>query len=79
MACCNVWALPDGAFFHKPGRSQFVQVCFAKDDRELEEASEAAQSCLGYYAWKEGHSITEIFEDIARERQSHKGRKVQIG
>ena len=21
MACCNVWALPDGAFFHKPGRS----------------------------------------------------------
>jgi len=29
-------------------------------------------------AWKEDPSITEIFEDIAKERRSHKGLEVQI-
>jgi aminotransferase len=34
----GVASVPDGAFFHKPGRSQFVRFCFAKEDGELEEA-----------------------------------------
>jgi len=34
----GVASVPDGAFFHKPGRSQFVRFCFAKEDGELDEA-----------------------------------------
>ena len=31
-------SVPDEAFFHKPGSSQFVRFCFAKEDNELDEA-----------------------------------------
>ncbi len=34
----GVASVPDGAFFHKPGHSQFVRFCFAKEDGELDEA-----------------------------------------
>lgn len=29
-------------------------------------------------AWKDDSSINEVFKDIARERQAHKGREVQL-
>jgi len=34
----GVASVPDEAFFHKPGSSQFVRFCFAKEDNELDEA-----------------------------------------
>ena len=34
----GVASVPDEAFFHKPGASQFVRFCFAKEDKELNEA-----------------------------------------
>ena len=34
----GVASVPDEAFFHKPGSSQFVRFCFAKEDNELAEA-----------------------------------------
>ncbi|MBI5194548.1 MAG: aminotransferase class I/II-fold pyridoxal phosphate-dependent enzyme [Nitrospirae bacterium] len=34
----GVASVPDEAFFHKPGSSQFVRFCFAKEDAELDEA-----------------------------------------
>lgn len=34
----GVASVPDEAFFHKPGASQFVRFCFAKEDHELDEA-----------------------------------------
>ncbi len=34
----GVASVPDEAFFHKPGSSQFVRFCFAKEDNELNEA-----------------------------------------
>ena len=34
----GVASVPDEAFFHKPGNSQFVRFCFAKEDNELDEA-----------------------------------------
>ena len=34
----GVASVPDEAFFHKPGRLQFVRFCFAKEDGELAEA-----------------------------------------
>lgn len=34
----GVASVPDDAFFHKPGASQFVRFCFAKEDKELDEA-----------------------------------------
>ena len=35
----GVASVPDEAFFHKPGSSQFVRFCFAKRDDELGEAA----------------------------------------
>ena len=34
----GVASVPDEAFFHKPGSSQFVRFCFSKEDNELDEA-----------------------------------------
>lgn len=34
----GVAGVPDEAFFHEPGASQFVRFCFAKEDKELDEA-----------------------------------------
>ncbi|MDD5435188.1 MAG: aminotransferase class I/II-fold pyridoxal phosphate-dependent enzyme [Nitrospira sp.] len=34
----GIASVPDEAFFHKPGSSQFVRFCFAKEDGELDEA-----------------------------------------
>ena len=34
----GVASVPDEAFFHKHGGSQFIRFCFAKDDKELDEA-----------------------------------------
>jgi len=33
-----VAGVPDEAFFHEPGESQFIRFCFAKEDKELDEA-----------------------------------------
>lgn len=34
----GVAGVPDEAFFHQPGESQFIRFCFAKDDPDLDEA-----------------------------------------
>lgn len=34
----GVGSVPDDAFFHSPGNPQFVRFCFAKEDKELDEA-----------------------------------------
>lgn len=34
----GVAGVPDDAFYHQPGESQFVRFCFAKDDHDLDEA-----------------------------------------
>jgi aminotransferase len=34
----GVAGVPDEAFFHEPGESQFVRFCYAKEDKELDEA-----------------------------------------
>ena len=34
----GVASVPDEAFFHKAGSSQFVRFCFAKEDKELDDA-----------------------------------------
>jgi aminotransferase len=34
----GVAGVPDEAFIHEPGTSQFVRFCFAKEDKELDEA-----------------------------------------
>jgi hypothetical protein len=34
----GVAGVPDEAFFHEPGESQFIRFCFAKEDKELDEA-----------------------------------------
>jgi aminotransferase len=34
----GVAGVPDEAFFHEPGERQFVRFCFAKEDKELDEA-----------------------------------------
>ncbi len=44
----GVASVPDGAFFHEPGRLQFVRFCFAKEDGELEEACRRLRK-LGIY------------------------------
>jgi aminotransferase len=43
----GVASVPDEAFFHKPGRSQFVRFCFAKEDNELNEACSRLET-LGF-------------------------------
>ena len=43
----GVASVPDEAFFHKPGSSQFVTFCFAKEDNELDEACRRLET-LGY-------------------------------
>jgi len=34
----GVAGVPDEAFFHEPGESQFIRFCFDKEDKELDEA-----------------------------------------
>jgi len=40
----GVASVPDEAFFHKPGSSQFVRFCFAKEDNELDEACQRLEA-----------------------------------
>lgn len=38
LAGCGVAGVPDEAFFHAAGERNFVRFCFAKEDRDLDEA-----------------------------------------
>ena len=40
----GVASVPDEAFFHKRGSSQFVRFCFAKEDHELDEACQRLEA-----------------------------------
>ena len=43
----GVASVPDEAFFHKPGNSQFVRFCFAKEDNELDVLEVACGGGIG--------------------------------
>jgi aminotransferase len=38
LAGCGVAGVPDEAFFHTPGERNFIRFCFAKEDKDLDEA-----------------------------------------
>lgn len=44
----GVASVPDDAFFHEPGDFQFVRFCFAKEDKELDEACRRLERLNSY-------------------------------